>query len=121
MVVQFVAFLGAYRDPAGWTPWLAGVLASLLVTWVTFVPSFPVILLGAPVRGAPARQPHPAGPALTGITAAVVGVIANLAVYFSLHTLFGDTTRLTAVRSTCELPPATCGGLRWPSRSWRAC
>ena len=48
MVVQFVAFLGAYRDPGDLDPWVAAVLASLLVTWVTFVPSFLFVLLGAP-------------------------------------------------------------------------
>ena len=48
MVVQFVAFLGAYRDPGALDPWVAAVLASLLVTWVTFVPSFLFVLLGAP-------------------------------------------------------------------------
>lgn len=87
MVVQFVAFLGAYRNPGGLDPWVAAVLASLLVTWVTFVPSFLFVLLGAPymerLRGNRAMSA-----ALTGITAAVVGVIANLAAYFAVHTLF---------------------------------
>jgi chromate transporter len=87
MVVQFVAFLGAYADPGPLSPWAAGVVASLLVTWVTFVPSFLFIFLGAPhierLRGNRAL----AG-ALTGITAAVVGVIANLGVYFAESTLF---------------------------------
>jgi chromate transporter len=90
MVVQFVAFLGAYHDPGGLNPWVAGVLASLLTTWVTFVPCFLFILLGAPYVE---RLRHNAAlsAALTGITAAVVGVIANLAVYFAVHTLFSDT------------------------------
>jgi chromate transporter len=87
MVVQFVAFVGAYADPGPLSPWAAGVVASLLVTWVTFVPSFLFIFLGAPyierLRGNRAL----AG-ALTGITAAVVGVIANLGVYFAESTLF---------------------------------
>jgi chromate transporter len=90
MVVQFVAFIGAYRNPGGLNPWLAAVLAALLTTWVTFVPCFLFILLGAPyverLRGNAAISA-----ALTGITAAVVGVIANLAVYFALHTLFSAT------------------------------
>jgi len=94
MVVQFVAFLGAYNDPGSVNPWVAGVAASLLVTWVTFVPSFLFIFLGAPsierVRGNRALSA-----ALTGITAAVVGVIANLAVYFAVHTLFSETRRTT--------------------------
>lgn len=90
MVVQFVAFLGAFRDPGPLDPWVAGVVASVLVVWVTFVPSFLFVLLGAPYVE---RLRHHRGLAatLSGITAAVVGVIANLAVYFVLHTLFDDT------------------------------
>jgi len=91
MVVQFVAFLGAYRDPGGLDPWVAAVLASLLVTWVTFVPSFLFIFLGAPYVER-LRGNRTLSAALTGITAAVVGVIANLAVYFALHTMFHDVT-----------------------------
>ena len=87
MVVQFVAFLGAYRDPGPLDPWVAGVLASLLTVWVTFVPCFVFIFLGAPyverLRGNASLSA-----ALAGITAAVVGVIANLAVFFALATLF---------------------------------
>ncbi len=90
MVVQFVAFLGAYRDPGSLDPWAAAVIASLLTTWVTFVPCFLFIFLGAPyverLRGNASLSA-----ALTGITAAVVGVIANLAVYFAAHTLFSDS------------------------------
>ncbi|MBG6185334.1 chromate transporter [Arthrobacter sp. CAN_A214] len=93
MVVQFVAFLGAFRDPGTLDPWAAAVLASLLTTWVTFVPCFLFIFLGAPhverLRGNKSLSA-----ALTGITAAVVGVIANLAVYFAVHTLFATTTGL---------------------------
>jgi chromate transporter len=94
MVVQFVAFLGAYRDPGGLDPWVAGLVASLLVTWVTFVPSFLFIFLGAPyverLRGNVALAA-----ALTGITAAVVGVIGNLAVFFAVHTLFAGSADRT--------------------------
>jgi chromate transporter len=90
MVVQFVAFLGAYRDPGSLDPWVAGVLASLLVVWMTFVPCFVFIFLGAPyverLRGS-----RPLAAALTGVTAAVVGVIANLALFFAVHTLFTET------------------------------
>lgn len=103
MVVQFVAFLGAYRDPGGLDPWVAAVLGALLTTWVTFVPSFFFIFLGAPYverlrgnRGLTA--------ALRGISAAVVGVIANLAVYFALHTLFAGTHRLDEGLISLELP-----------------
>jgi chromate transporter len=90
MVVQFVAFLGAYREPGSLEPWLAAVLASLLVTWVTFTPSFLFVLLGAPYMEG-LRGNRSLSAALTGITAAVVGVIANLGVYFAIHTLFSDT------------------------------
>ncbi|MEN3616257.1 chromate transporter, partial [Plantactinospora sp. ZYX-F-223] len=48
MVVQFVAFLGAYHHPGSLDPWVAGIVGSLLTTWVTFVPCFLFILLGAP-------------------------------------------------------------------------
>jgi chromate transporter len=109
MVVQFVAFLGAYRDPGGLDPWLAGVLASLLVTWVTFVPSFLFILLGAPYVER-LRGNRTLSSALTGITAAVVGVIANLAVYFALHTLFGATTVVSDGPLVMEVPT---GDVQW--------
>jgi chromate transporter len=90
MVVQFVAFLGAYRAPGDLDPWVAAVLASLLVTWVTFVPSFLFVLLGAPYMER-LRGNRSLSGALSGITAAVVGVIANLGVYFAVHTLFAVT------------------------------
>jgi chromate transporter len=104
MVVQFVAFLGAYRDPGALDPWVAAVLASLLVTWVTFVPSFLFVLLGAPYMER-LRGNRSLSAALTGITAAVVGVIANLGVYFAVHTLFSET--VTAGPPSLELPDPT--------------
>lgn len=90
MVVQFVAFLGAYRNPGELNPWAAAVLASLLVTWVTFVPCFIFVFLGAPHIERLRGNTHLAG-ALTGITAAVVGVIADFSLYFTVHTLFSAT------------------------------
>ena len=90
MVVQFVAFLGAYRNPGGLDPWVAATLGALLTTWVTFVPCFLFIFLGAPYVER-LRGNRRLSAALTGITAAVVGVIANLALYFAVHTLFADT------------------------------
>ncbi|HET6213274.1 MAG TPA: chromate efflux transporter [Micromonosporaceae bacterium] len=87
MVVQFVAFLGAYRQPGTLNPWVAAVLGALLTTWATFVPCFLFIFLGAPYVER-LRGNHTLTAALTGITAAVVGVIANLAAYFATHTLF---------------------------------
>ena len=90
MVVQFVAFVGAYRAPGDLDPWVAAVLAALLTTWVTFVPCFLFILLGAPYVER-LRGNRDLAAALAGITAAVVGVIASLAVFFALHTLFDET------------------------------
>lgn len=110
MVVQFVAFIGAYRHPGPLEPWLAAVIAALITTWVTFVPCFLFILLGAPyverLRGNRALST-----ALAGITAAVVGVIASLAVFFALHTLFDETTRITAWSLDLELP--VLGSVQW--------
>jgi chromate transporter len=112
MVVQFVAFVGAYRDPGSLDPWVAALLAALVTTWVTFVPCFLFILLGAPYVE---RLRHHRGlaAALTGITAAVVGVIANLAVYFALHTLFDDHRDVTAGPVALELPVP--GSVDWAS------
>jgi chromate transporter len=106
MVVQFVAFLGAYRAPGDLDPWVAAVLASLLVTWVTFVPSFLFVLLGAPYMER-LRGNRSLSAALTGITAAVVGVIANLGVYFAVHTLFSDTVDVDRGPLSLELPDLT--------------
>lgn len=91
MVLQFVGFLGAYRDPGGLSPLLAGTLGGLLATWVTFVPCFLWIFLGAPFIERLRGNAAVAG-ALSAITAAVVGVVLNLAVWFALHTLFRETT-----------------------------
>jgi chromate transporter len=103
MVVQFVAFVGAYRDPGSLNPWAAAVLAALLTTWVTFVPCFVFIFLGAPYVER-LRGNHALSAALTGITAAVVGVIANLAVFFAIHTLFADTSQHGSGPVSVELP-----------------
>ena len=106
MVVQFVAFVGAYRDPGALNPWVAAVLAALLTTWVTFVPCFVFIFLGAPYVER-LRDNHALSSALAGITAAVVGVIANLALYFAMHTLFTGTTREHWGPVSLELPDFT--------------
>jgi chromate transporter len=92
MVVQFVGFMGAFNAPGDLNRWVAAPLAATLVTWVTFVPCFLFIYLGAPHVEA-LRHNRTLANALTGITAAVVGVIANLALYFGLHVLFDDVTR----------------------------
>jgi chromate transporter len=94
MVVQFVAFVGAYHHPGSLNPWVAAVTASLLTTWVTFVPCFVFVFVGAPYVER-LRGNHTLSAALTGIMAAVVGVISNLAVFFALHTLFRDVSDAT--------------------------
>jgi chromate transporter len=87
MVLQFVGFMGGWAKPGLLSPLLAGTLGALLTTWVTFVPCFLWILLGAPhleqLRGITKLTA-----ALSAVTAAVVGVILNLAVWFGLHALF---------------------------------
>ncbi|MCW2792365.1 MAG: chrA [Nocardioides sp.] len=112
MVVQFVAFLGAYRNPGDLNPWVAAVLGSLLTVWVTFVPCFLFIFLGAPyverLRGSAALSA-----ALTGVTAAVVGVIANLALYFAEHTLFSQTSTISAGPFALVVPV-------WSTYVWQA-
>ena len=87
MVTQFVGFLAAYRDPAPFTPLVAGVLGAGLTTWVTFAPCFLWIFACAPWMDRLERVPRLQA-ALAAITAAVVGVIANLALWFALHVLF---------------------------------
>lgn len=89
MVLQFVGFLAGYRNPGPLDPLLAGSLAALLTTWVTFAPCFLWIFLGGPYVEA-LRGHRRLGAALSAITAAVVGVILNLAVWFALHTLFAE-------------------------------
>jgi chromate transporter len=87
MVLQFVGFMAAYRDPGALPPMLAGTLGGLLATWVTFTPCFLWIFLGAPFIEVLRGNMALAG-ALSAITAAVVGVILNLAIWFAIHTLF---------------------------------
>jgi len=103
MVTQFVGFLGAFRDPGGLAPLLAGVLGGLLTTWVTFAPCFLWIFLGGPyverLRGNPALAA-----ALTAITAAVVGVILNLALWFGLHVIFDRVERFAGWGLDLALP-----------------
>jgi chromate transporter len=91
MVLQFVGFMAAYRDPGTLSPMLAGTLGGLLATWVTFTPCFLWIFLGAPFVEAIRGNRALAG-ALSAITAAVVGVILNLALWFAIHTIFRQLT-----------------------------
>lgn len=87
MVVQFVGFLGAYRHPGDLPPMLAGVLGSCVTVWVTFVPCFLWIFFGAPYIEA-LRGNRSLHAALSAITAAVVGVILNLSLWFGIHVVF---------------------------------
>jgi chromate transporter len=91
LVTQFVGFLAAFREASGMNPYLAGALGALLTTWVTFAPSFLWIFAGAPYMErlrANARLQQ----ALAAVTAAVTGVILNLAVWFALHVWFKTVT-----------------------------
>ena len=103
MVTQFVGFLGAYRSGGALNPLMAATLGAILTTWVTFVPCFLWIFLGAPfierLRGNQALSA-----ALTGITAAVVGVILNLAVWFSIHALFTQVQERRFSFATVDVP-----------------
>jgi chromate transporter len=112
LVVTFVAFLGAYRWPESLNPWVAAILGALLTTWVTFVPGFLFILLGAPSVER-LRGNRGLSAALTGITAAVVGVIANLAVFFALHTFFSATTTLSVGALHITVPDLS--SISWPA------
>lgn len=88
-VVQFVGFMAAFRAPGALSPALAGTIGGVLAMWATFVPSFLWIFLGAPYVEALIGN-RALSVMLSAITAAVVGVILNLAVWFGLHTLFGQ-------------------------------
>ena len=104
MVVQFVGFMGAYRNPGPLDPLLAGTLGAVLTTWVTFTPCFLWIFLGAPyverLRGNKGLSA-----ALSAITAAVVGVILNLALWFALHVMFAEVTERAGPLGTRLLVP----------------
>ncbi len=91
MVVQFVGFLGAYNNPGSLPPVVAGILGAIVTVWVTFIPCFLFIFLGAPYAER-LRENHHLSHALTLITAAVAGVILNLAVWFALNTMFTAST-----------------------------
>jgi chromate transporter len=103
MVTQFVGFLGAAREGTGMNPYLAGTLGALLTTWVTFTPCFLWIFAGAPfierLRGNRALSA-----AMTAITAAVVGVILNLALWFALHTIFGEVREVRGAGLALDVP-----------------
>jgi chromate transporter len=103
IVTQFVGFMGASRAATGLPPLVAGALGGLLTTWVTFTPCFLWIFLGAPfveaLRGARALNA-----ALSAVTAAVVGVILNLAIWFATHVLFGEVRPHAVPGTVLEAP-----------------
>ncbi|WP_397399189.1 chromate efflux transporter [Phenylobacterium sp.] len=103
IVTQFVGFMGAFRNASGMDPLLAGALGGIVTTWVTFTPCFLWIFLGAPfveaLRGARALNA-----ALAAITAAVVGVILNLALWFGLHVVFARVLTVQAGPLRLDLP-----------------
>jgi len=106
MVLQFVGFMAAYRDPGSLSPMQAGALGGLLATWVTFTPCFLWIFLGAPfievLRGNKALNG-----ALSAITAAVVGVVLNLAIWFALHTVFREVIPVRRYGFDFDMPRIT--------------
>ncbi|MGQ3027342.1 MAG: chromate efflux transporter [Ferrovibrionaceae bacterium] len=101
MVLQFVGFMAAFRTPGALDPLVAGILGGLMTTWVTFVPCFMFIFAGGPYIEA-LRGNRALGAALSAITAAVVGIILNLAVWFALHTMFGEVAAVPHL--ALELP-----------------
>ena len=103
MVLQFVGFMAAFRDPGTLSPMMAATLGGLLATWVTFTPCFLWIFLGAPFIETLRGNKGLAG-ALTAIKAAVVGVILNLSIWFALHTLFRETTPVRSLGLSFDMP-----------------
>jgi chromate transporter len=103
MVLQFVGFMAAFRDPGTLSPMLAGTFGGLLATWVTFTPCFLFIFLGAPFIEVMRGNRALAG-ALSAITAAVVGVILNLAIWFAIHTVFRQVRRVESYGFSFEAP-----------------
>ena len=112
MVTEFVGFMGAFRNPAPFSPLVAGVLGAVVTTWVTFVPCFLWIFTGAPyveyLRGRPALSAS-----LAAITAAVVGVVLNLSVWFAVHTLFARTLVVRAAGMQMAVPRLET--VSWPA------
>ena len=103
MVLQFVGFMAAYRDASGLPPMLAATLGGLLATWVTFTPCFLWIFVGGPYIERLRGNTGLSG-ALSAITAAVVGVILNLSIWFALHTLFRETVPVHAFPLDFDMP-----------------
>jgi chromate transporter len=103
MVLQFVGFMAAFRDPGALHPMVAGTLGGLLATWVTFTPCFLWIFLGAPFIEVMRGNKAVSG-ALAAITAAVVGVVMNLAIWFAIHTIFRAVQPVRAFGFSFDAP-----------------
>lgn len=103
LVLEFVGFLTAFRDPGGLAPLLAGGIGALVAVWVTFAPSFALVFLGAPYVERLRQSPRLAA-ALAAVTAAVVGVVLNLALWFALHVVFARTRELALGPLSLEVP-----------------
>ena len=103
MVLEFVGFVGAYQHPGDLSPLTAGVLGAVVATWATFAPCFLWIFLGAPyIEGL--RGNRRLAEALEAVTAAVVGVIANLALTFAVHTLFEQVREVDTIGGSVPVP-----------------
>jgi chromate transporter len=103
MVLQFVGFIAAFRDAGSLPPMLAATLGGLLATWVTFAPCFLWIFLGAPFIET-LRGNRTLSAALTAITAAVVGVVVNLAIWFGIHAIFQTVEHISRYGLSFEAP-----------------
>ncbi len=103
LVLSFVGFMAAFRAPFGLDPLMSGLIGATLATWVTFVPCFLWIFLGAPYVER-LRNNRALSGALAAISAAVTGVILNLAVWFGLHVIFSGVDRYAAGPVSIPLP-----------------
>jgi chromate transporter len=103
MVLQFVGFMGAFRSPGTFSPLVAGAFGGLLATWVTFAPCFLWIFLGAPYIEKLRTNKALSG-ALSAITASVVGVVLNLAIWFAIHAIFRKTVAVNAYSISFDAP-----------------
>ncbi|HVU20328.1 MAG TPA: chromate efflux transporter [Rhizomicrobium sp.] len=111
-VVQFVGYMAAFRQPGALPPGFAGFLGGALAMWSTFVPPFLWVFLGGPYIEALIGNKS-LNAALSAITAAVVGVILNLAIWFALHTLFTQMVPMRGYGFAFDLP--VLGSSNWPA------
>jgi chromate transporter len=112
MVTEFVGFVGAYQHPGSLDPLVAGVIGATVATWATFAPCFLWIFLGAPfVERLRGQDRLSAG--LHAVTAAIVGVILNLSLWFAIHTLFASVRDVTVAGGPVPVPV-------WSSVDWFA-